>query len=1816
MEREMLPAPAATTNCRVPGGTARSGSLLRTAAALLRRARRAAGLLALALLASLALLPPDTAQAQTNIWSATLTVDEGTVGTRTYRGCDDALIGDACATGLSDNDFTYSGTTFDVESLMRVSRSSPALQRLDFELDKAIPSAIRTNGQLTIGTTNLLFSNATFSSGNKRARWSNPGFNWTDNQSVSVSLGIAPPPTPTFGGSSVLLHVYFGDHWQRRPSGSAAWNESFAWVKSPLAALIVPGAVTCASGSTAEIGWYKSDALTTRLGTYQAMPSPSTAYLLYAEVGAAGEYRALAYCKSGTTYSTPVNLMRGGAVTITGTVTTIPGPPKFSNSSTLTSVTYNGQRYNPGGNGAWSEDYKFRSGFDLIGEISPGTVTCEQGSTLEIGWYRRNILRSYAHKMSRLGTYRLASGSTTFYHLDYRNVPPGHYAALAWCMRGAVHSVPVNLMRGSGWTKEGRGPTDDERRGGTVEIYAELTLSIPGLPNTGAIINEGASQSMVTGTLSQALSEDVEIGLRVKRQGTDENVGTDKVTIIPITITAGQTTGTGTITAVHDSDNNHEYLYVRAIAKPSTAVRRVSSQWPSAFLLRIRDDEAGAGGLADNATAQVTLSAAPDPVAEGSPVTVTATLSRALPASVTIPLAVTDVTAEGTDHGTLPSIEIAAGDTTGTSAMTTAIDLDGDDETFRVGLDTANLPSMVTAGEAASDTVTITDTTTGTAAPLPAQFPKPPAVVQAYPGNGEVVLTWSEVTGLGIGWEVKQGDEGTWTATGGTARTHTVTGLTNGNSYTFYVRATSFRGAIKGDASAGVTETAGAPAKPDAVASVNVAHNGTSLGVSWDAPARATHYDVAWSGDGGNTWTDAASNRAGTGLTVTGTASGTAYTVRVRARNAGGQAAWTSSAAVSYAAPAAVASVNVTHNGSSLAVEWDAPAGAAHYHVTYSGDGGQSWQIATPKQTGTGLTIGGVDAGTSYTVGVRAGNAAGWSGWTNSAAGAPSGAPDAVAEVRVTHKGNKLAVEWDAPARATHYDVTYSGGGVTGRAAWNRAGTDLEIACDIRSTHEGQNCIAGGTGYTVSVRARNAAGESAWTNSAEEPGPQTAPDAVAEVRVTHKGGKLAVEWDAPARATHYDVTYYRHDNGQNARAAWNRAGTDVEITCDSREGYGSQHCVTGGATYTVGVRARNASGESAWTNSAAASGPALAVADATVSEPSEGSTANLAFTVTLDPASSEQVTVDYATSDGTAAAGSDYTATSGTLTFAAGETSKTVSVPVLADGHDDGGETLTLTLSNASGARITDAAATGTITNDGHIPKAWTARFGRTVADQVIGAVESRMQAGRVPGAEVSLAGERIGLGPLFGGGGAAFGTGEARMKASGAEAARAAWLRVGPDARGRAFGAQAGPANRWRSMGGREFLLGSSFALTSETGAGGSASFWGRGAVTRFDGREGETSLDGEVATGMLGADWSGGRTTAGLIVGHSMGEGGYKGASGGGAVSSTLTGLYPWGRYAVSERVTLWGVAGWGEGRLTLEPENGEGARQAKMRADLDLMMGSLGLRGTLLDGGADGFTLTGKTDAMAVRTSTGRGKGADGGTLASARATVTRLRLGLEARRPMALGGNEGATLTPSLEVGVRQDGGDAESGFGVDLGGGIAFSGPGLGLEAELRGRGLLTHEAGGFRERGLSGALHWRQQPGTDRGARLSLTQTVGRAASGGADALLSRTTLEGLAANDNGSGTGDDLRARRLEVKLGYGLSAFSGRFTLTPEAGAGFADTGRDYRVGLRLAPAAGAAAFELSLEAVRREAGNYDGGSGAGAAEHEVGFTLNMRF
>ena len=116
--------------------------------------------------------------------------------------------------------------------------------------------------------------------------------------------------------------------------------------------------------------------------------------------------------------------------------------------------------------------------------------------------------------------------------------------------------------------------------------------------------------------------------------------------------------------------------------------------------------------------------------------------------------------------------------------------------------------------------------------------------------------------------------------------------------------------------------------------------------------------------------------------------------------------------------------------------------------------------------------------------------------------------------------------------------------------------------------------------------------------------------------------------------------------------------------------------------------------------------PTVSVSDAGATEGGA-----VEFRVSLSAASSRQVTVDYATSGGTATSGTDFTAASGSLTFGINETAKTVSVATTEDSMDENDETFTLTLSSPNNATMGDATATGTINDDDEPVPALTASF-------------------------------------------------------------------------------------------------------------------------------------------------------------------------------------------------------------------------------------------------------------------------------------------------------------------------------------------------------------------------------------------------------------------------------------------------------------------------------------------------------------------------
>ena len=410
-----------------------------------------------------------------------------------------------------------------------------------------------------------------------------------------------------------------------------------------------------------------------------------------------------------------------------------------------------------------------------------------------------------------------------------------------------------------------------------------------------------------------------------------------------------------------------------------------------------------------------------------------------------------------------------------------------------------------------------------------------------------------------------------------------------------------------------------------------------------------------------------------------------------------------------------------------------------------------------------------------------------------------------------------------------------------------------------------------------------------------------------------------------------------------------------------------------------------------------------------------------------------------------------------------------------------------------------------------------------------------------------------------------------------------------------------------------QQLLTGSNFTYTREADAkGGVLGFWGRGAHATFNGAQEALRLDGNLTTGMLGADYARGDWLLGVAITQTIGDGTYSAPnSGAGGIRSTLTATVPYAAWNVSERLDLWGAAGHGTGRMTLTdgadrlgmfaPFGQPMGRQAaaaspageRLQTDMAWSMAALGLNGSLFGGAGAGPRLAWKSDALWSRATSSE----TDGMLAGA-AAVTRLRLGLEGSWTLNLGAGG---ITPKLEIGVRRDGGDAETGFGVDVGGGIGWLHPGLGLSLDLEGRTLLAHEAGGRRDFGFSASLSFDPRPDSGRGPKFSVRQDLGGQATGGLDALFS--------ANPLAERMGQEAMSR-WTAEAAWGFPTFRDRFIGAPTLGYGLSPMGRDYSLGWQLeAVATTDRELSFSLKLTRRE-------SSMAPPAHGIGAELRMRW
>ena len=337
--------------------------------------------------------------------------------------------------------------------------------------------------------------------------------------------------------------------------------------------------------------------------------------------------------------------------------------------------------------------------------------------------------------------------------------------------------------------------------------------------------------------------------------------------------------------------------------------------------------------------------------------------------------------------------------------------------------------------------------------------------------------------------------------------------------------------------------------------------------------------------------------------------------------------------------------------------------------------------------------------------------------------------------------------------------------------------------------------------------------------------------------------------------------------------------------------------------------------------------------------------------------------------------------------------------------------------------------------------------------------------------------------------------------------------------------------------------LTNSSFTLplhaagTGGSGPLGNLTLWGSGDYRNFSGGNLNTvDYDGDVVSANLGVDT---RLTAdvlaGVSVGWARGSVDYTDSSLTGESTTTLTSINPYVGWQAPSGLNLWGTAGYGWGEVEIDDQ-----AAGTQASDLTQQMVAVGVNGPLatsdqlIEGGTTSLRLKGET-AFTWADLDGAG------TIEAMNLNASRQRLMFEGLHVQTLA--SGATLTPSVEMGMRYDGGDGETGHSMEIGGGLRYADPATGLTVEGRARTVPFH-SGDYREWGVSGLV--RLDPGAaGLGLALSVQPAWGQTASG-VQRLWETGMTGGAAPANQGAG--------RVNARLAYGIgTTWGGQGVLTP---------------------------------------------------------------
>ena len=445
--------------------------------------------------------------------------------------------------------------------------------------------------------------------------------------------------------------------------------------------------------------------------------------------------------------------------------------------------------------------------------------------------------------------------------------------------------------------------------------------------------------------------------------------------------------------------------------------------------------------------------------------------------------------------------------------------------------------------------------------------------------------------------------------------------------------------------------------------------------------------------------------------------------------------------------------------------------------------------------------------------------------------------------------------------------------------------------------------------------------------------------------------------------------------------------------------------------------------------------------------------------------------------------------------------------------------------------------------------KAWLTHFGITVADQLQSAVKNRLQSSSTPGIEVTMAGQPVNFSNNS--------TSPVQIEWTGNSGMP---------------GQSDDPIINIQSMKLKEALSQSTFAMTGKPdSANGSFGMWGKVAKSSFEDSVNMTDVDGNVTTGMLGADYSVGDSVVGAVVSRSSAKGGYDNDENKLKASLNAATLY-WSKMS-SERFNLWGLAGFGEGSLSLMQKNVK-----NIDSDISWRMMALGMRGTLREQSEKGGPkLDLVSEAILARTSAERVAGLMAATTGSAK----RFRVGLESSWTVKQ--KDGGSLTTTLEGALRHDSGEVSSGLGIQLGAGVAWKSPNSGLSFDMSGHSLIAHEEGSkVSGQGFSMGLNFDRTPNSGHGPSFSVRHDLGAVIKAD-DAFQTTNQLTSI---------DTEPAEPRWSVESAWGFPALGGHYTGSPYTEFGFSESRRDYTIGWRLTPETPAAKnFTFEVFTTRRE-------------------------